>query len=147
LGGRALVVEGVLGGSGGGQVQVFMLFGHPRESWRLEGAHRFTLSSAEMRQLAAAVDRAIADRVTPPGDPEEQILCMDGPGYLTERVSNGAVLNLVGQCPQNQRDPHPNEVIATLIRDMLCRRHDPAADRRYWQGRRCFTPPFTMQRR
>ena len=84
----------------------------------------------------------------PPPEPEGQetrIVCMDGPGYLTERVTNGAVWSYTDSCPPNQTDPHPNEVIATLVRDMLCRRRDPAANRTYWSSRRCYAPPWTMR--
>lgn len=91
------------------------------------------------------MDAAIANRVLPPTDDNERIVCMDGPGYLTERVRHGEVQSLTGFCPPNQQDPHSNEVIATLIRDMLCRRHDPASDRHYWSGRRCYMPPVTMR--
>lgn len=145
LGGRALIVEIVRDAAGRGQAHVFTLSGHPRDSWRVEASRRFALPPVRYRQLAAGVDAAIANRVLPPTDVNEQIVCMDGPGYLTERVSHGTVRSLTGFCPPNQRDPHPNEVIATLIRDMLCRRRDPASSRAYWGGRRCFAPPFTMR--
>lgn len=148
LGGRALIVEIIGGADGAGQVRVFTLWGHPRDAWRLETSRHFALPPERYRQLIVAVDAAIDRRVLPPPDREDQetrIVCMDGPGYLTERVRNGVPLSLTGFCPPNQTDPHPNEVIATLIRDMLCRRRDPAADRRYWSNRRCYAPPVTMR--
>lgn len=147
LGDRGLVVEVVGAAMGGGQVRVITFRGHPRTSWRLERSRRFTLPAASYRELADAVDAAIANRVLPPAEREDQetrIVCMDGPGYLTERVRNGVVHSLTGFCPPTQHNPHPNEVIATLIRDMLCRRHDPAANRAYWDGRHCYAPPWTM---
>lgn len=148
LGGRGLIVEIVGDADGGGNVRLFTLTGHPRESWRLESSRGFVLAPDSYRKLALDVDAAIANRVLPPaetGDRETRIVCMDGPGYLTEQVRRGTVLSLTGFCPPNQRDPHPNEVIATLIRNMLCRRHDPVANRAYWYGRRCYAPPRTMQ--
>jgi len=145
LGGRAFIVEIVGGADGTGQVRVFTLSGHPRDPWRLEASRHFAFTPERFRQLAGAVDAAIANRVLPPTEDNEQIVCMDGPGYLTERVTHGEVQSLTGFCPPNQRDPHPNEVIATLIRDMLCRHHDLAADRIYWGGRRCHAPPVTMR--
>jgi hypothetical protein len=148
LGGHGLIVEIVGDGTVGAEVRVFTLWGHPRDSWRVETSRRFALSPGRFRQLAASVDAAITHRVLPPPEREDQqtrIVCMDGPGYLTERVRDGTVSSLTGFCPPNQRDPHPNEVIATLIRNMLCRRHDPAADRAYWGNRRCYAPPVTMR--
>ncbi len=148
LGVRGLIVEIAGDPLGGGHVRVSIFPGSLRASWQLERSRRFALPTASYRQLAGAVDAAIANRVPPPPEregEETRIVCMDGPGYLTERVSHGVVQSLTGFCPPNQTDPHPNEVIATLIRDMLCRRHHPAAARRYWGNRRCYTPPFTMR--
>jgi hypothetical protein len=148
LGGRGLIVEVVGDAAGGAEVRVIALWGHPSDSWRVERSRRFVLPPERFRQLASAVDAAIENRVLPPPEREGQetrIVCMDGPGYLTERVRNGAALSLTGFCPPNQTDPHPNEVVATLIRDMLCRRRDSAANRAYWSGRRCYAPPITMR--
>jgi hypothetical protein len=143
-----VIVEFVGNAAGGADVRIITLWGHPRGAWRVEHSSHFPLPPEDYRRLAAAVDAAIENRVLPPPEREgreQRIVCMDGPGYLTERVTGGAVWSYTGFCPPNQDDPHPNEVIATVIRSMLCRRHDPGVRRGYWLGRRCYRPPFTMR--
>jgi hypothetical protein len=144
LGGRAVVVEIAGRADGSAEVRLYTLYGHPAGSWEVRRSARLALPAADYRRLASAVDTAIANRVLPPEDVNEQIICMDGLGSLTERVHDGRVLSLVGECPPANTANHPNQVIAAAVQDVLCRLHDPASRRAYWNGRRCFEPLVTM---
>jgi hypothetical protein len=138
-----VVVEMAGRADGSANVRLYTLYGHPEGGWQVQRSARFALPAADYQRLSAQVDAAIATRVLPPSDVDEQIVCMDGPGSLTERVHAGTVLSLIGFCPPTITAHHPNQVIEAAVQDMLCRRHDPASRRAYW-GRRCFERLLTM---
>jgi hypothetical protein len=146
LGGYALVVEIVRGSRGDAGARLLTFYGHPGLGWEPDEDDWILLNAAEYRQLAAQVDAALARSPEPVADPDngEIVVCTDGPGFLTERVRNGAVVHLTGSCPTSMTENHPNRVIATAIQDMLCRHREPAAERDYWSGRRCFERVLTM---
>jgi hypothetical protein len=143
---RALVVEIAHPGRSAADVRIFTFTGHARLGWEPEDEDHLTLSDVEYRQLAAQIDLTLATY----GPPIEEfgigdgIVCMDGPGFLTERVQGGTVRTLVGSCPPSMTMLHANSIIAAAIQDMLCRQHNEAAERVYWSGRRCFEPQLTM---
>lgn len=144
--GRAVVVEIVHPARGVADVRLFTFNGAPRVGWEREDEDHLTLSDAEYRQLASQVDVALADHHPPAVEPSnnESIVCMDGPGFLTERVRSGVVRSLVGSCPPDMTSLHANRIVAAAIQDMLCRQHAEEAERRYWDGRRCFEQQLTM---
>jgi hypothetical protein len=109
LGGRAAVVEIVRRGRGQADVRLFTFIGHWRTRWEPQDDDQFLLPAAEYRQLAAQVDAALARYREPVPDPNngETIVCMDGPGFLTERVKGARVTSLVGQCPRLWRKNIP----------------------------------------
>jgi hypothetical protein len=123
LGGRAAVVEIVRQPSGGAEVTLFTLSGHPRAQWDLHGTQRFNLPPVEYRQLSERVDAALTAYRPSVRNPDtgEFIVCTDGPGFLTERVRAGRVVTLSGQCPPEIDELHSNRVIAAAIDAMLCR--------------------------
>lgn len=123
LGGRAAVIEIVGSANGRAAVRLYILSGHPRTGWELMGAERFMLPAQEYRRLAADVDAAIARYREPVPNPEngEMIICMDGPGFLTERIRDGRQVTMVGQCPPEIEAEHPNREIAGFMVGTLCR--------------------------
>lgn len=146
LGGRALVVEIVRRGRGDVEGRLFTFIGHPRSRWEAEDETRLSLTEAQYWQLATQADAALATYGPPVADPDngETIVCTDGPGFLTERVSHGSVRTLVGSCPPDMTAVHANTIIAAAIQDVLCRQREPIAARTYWNGRRCYQPLLTM---
>ncbi|HYI48026.1 MAG TPA: hypothetical protein VEX35_06125 [Allosphingosinicella sp.] len=118
-------------------MRLFTLWGHWRTRWELQDEDQFILTAAEYRQLAAQVDAALARYRDPVPDPDngETIVCMDGPGFLTERVTASGVKSLVGQCPPAVDEEHPNRTIAALVDAMLCRH----------RGRTLRVAPLTLQ--
>lgn len=109
--------------SDGAEVRLFTLSGHWRTQWELQGERRFHLPAAEYRQLSEQVDTALAAYRGPNYDHAqgEVIICTDGPGFLTERVREGRVVTLTGQCPPTRNELHSNRLIAASIDAMLCR--------------------------
>jgi hypothetical protein len=139
------VVEIVRPGRGHANVRIFTFIGHPQTRWEPQDEDRLLLTATQYRQLAAQVDAAFAHHGPPVADPGsgETVVCMDGPGYLTERVHDGVVRSLVGSCPPSMTALHANTIIAAAIQDIFCRQQEPAADRAFW-GRRCFEPLLTL---
>jgi hypothetical protein len=123
LGGTAAIVEIADIGRPRLPARVYELDGHPRLGWELEDSHVFTLSRREYLNLAAGVDSALADYRPPIPDPDngEMIVCMDGPGFLTERIVNGRVTSLAGNCPPSEQVAHPNSRIVALFVEIVCR--------------------------
>lgn len=109
--------------AGGAEVRLLSLSGHWRTKWELQGERHFHLPPTEYRQLSEEVDTALAAYRLPNRDHRngEVIFCTDGPGFLTERVREGRVVTLTGQCPPKMNEPHSNRVIAASIDAMLCR--------------------------
>jgi hypothetical protein len=132
------VVEIVRRGRGQADVRLFTFIGHWRTRWEPQDEDQLILPAAEYRQLAAQVDAALARYREPVPDPDngETIVCMDGPGFLTERVKASRVTSLVGQCPPTMEEEHPNRDIAGLMDAMLCRH----------RGRSLRIAPFTERR-
>src|SRR5262249_9475973 len=104
LGGNAIILEVVGAADGGARVELYPLRGHPGIGWRSQGSHGFDLPMQDFRHLVAQVDEAIADRVV--SLPDAQVVCTDGPGWLTERVHGGSILSLTGSCPPTLRANH-----------------------------------------
>jgi hypothetical protein len=125
--------------SGDAEVRLFSLAGHWRTRWDLQGTQRFTLSAADYRRLAAQVDAALAAYRSPVRDPHngEFIVCTDGPGSLAERVRDGRVVTLTGQCPPTTNALHPNRRIAVLLDALLCRNLGPTLRTGPFGERRC----------
>lgn len=109
--------------SGAAAVRLFTLSGHWRTRWDVDGEHSFTIAPADYRRFAATVDAALAAyrRPVPDADNGETIVCMDGPGFVTERVRAGRIVTLTGQCPAAVDEEHPNRTIAAAVDALLCR--------------------------
>jgi hypothetical protein len=121
LGGTAYVVEIVSRGGHLATVRAISLEGHERWGWHVEERLRFDLSSATYRRLASRVDAALARAeraVRKTDDESESYVCMDGPGYLTERSLGSKLVSLAGFCGPD----HPNRDIAVAILGLLCSR-------------------------
>jgi hypothetical protein len=119
LGGVAYVVEIVPRGRNFARVTVLGLWGHERDTWTIDDRIRFNLAGSRYRALTSKVDaeltraRAISKSDETDG---ESYICTDGPGYLTERIVNGAAVSLIGFC-----DPdHPNRAISDEMLGLLC---------------------------
>ena len=123
LGGTAAIVEIANNSRARLHARVYALEGHPRLGWEVEDLQVFTLSRREYLNLAAGVDSAMADYRRPDPDPDkdEMIVCMDGPGFLTERVVEGRVTTLAGNCPPSEQVAHPNNRIVALFVALVCR--------------------------
>lgn len=137
LGGRGAVVEIIRRDRGRADVRLWVLSGHPRTRWELADTAHFMLSANEYGQLKSGIDAAISRYRMPEVNPDngERIICLDGPGFLTERVKAGRIASLAGQCPPAIDEEHPNRNIADLVDAMLCRhlgtlRNAPLTDRR-----------------
>lgn len=141
LGGEAVIVEIRRDRRGGGRAGVTWFSGHPRSRWRREGGRVFNLSAARYRRLATTVDAAIARARTPPTHDsqgnEVGFICMDGPGYLTERVRGGEAVSLTGWCPYTEDEEHPNVEIAAAVMRLACRRIGDRLDAESRLARRC----------
>jgi hypothetical protein len=122
LGGDALVIQIVPKGRSPATVKAVGLRGHPRYGWSIEDRLSFSLSPSAYRRLAARVDAELAKPVITEfvdGQGEEvMMVCMDGPGFVTERATGGRTFNLEGSCGES----HPNDVIAQLMFGLLCPR-------------------------
>jgi hypothetical protein len=123
LGGTAAIVEITDNGWSRLIARFYKLFGHPYEGWTVEVSHNFTLSRREFRELAGGVDSAVAAYRDPIPNPDngETITCTDGPGFLTERLTQGHLMTLAGDCPPAERLEHPNRRIVALFVNLVCR--------------------------
>lgn len=127
LGGDAYVVELRPNSRGGARVRFTWLNGHPRWRWFTEARWAFDLSPAAFREFTESVEGAMS-RIEPdpgpldPDQPEERIFCTDGPGFLTERVSDGTVFTMTGSCPYRWGEEHPHREVEAKILDMICPR-------------------------
>ena len=96
------------------------LLGHHSYGWQIRDELRFHLSQSAYRQLAETVDTAFRQPVTSIYRDEKgeefEVICTDGPGYLTERVAGERVISLAGFCG----DAHPNKAIARAMFELLC---------------------------
>ncbi len=86
-----------------GRAEVTWFYGHPRSGWRRTHRARLQVSEGEYRGVVAEVDRLLAEGIADPEQREGEtgdviVECTDGPGYLTERVSNGHVIWFRPQC-------------------------------------------------
>jgi len=127
LGGTAAIVEIVDDGRARLVGRVYVLVGHPYLGWDVADDQMFSLSRREYAQLVAGVDWAFAEypRLVAHLDRSEtaeMIVCTDGPGFLTERVVQGRVATLAGDCPLTEESEHPNRRVVALLTDLVCRR-------------------------
>lgn len=122
LGGVAILVSGARATRGQHRVDVRRFVGHFRSGWEPEGQWTFTVSDSEYGKLVSRIDQLLPlpQPVCEPRDGEEECayVCVDGPGFLIERVSAGRSLWRRGSCGPD----HPNRQIALVIKKFV-RRH------------------------
>ena len=123
LGGTAAIVEVADSDRARLQARFYELDGQFLIGWTVEGSQIFSLSRREYLSLAADVDAALAGYRDPVPDPDngETIVCTDGPGFLTERIIEGRVTTLAGDCPPTEQTAHPNTRIVALFVALVCR--------------------------
>jgi len=123
LGGTAAIVEIVDNGRGRLVGRIYTLVGLPSFGWDISDEQMFSLSRREYAELATVVDRAFANYAPPVPSPDngERIVCMDGPGMVTERVVQGRVANLLGDCPPTETSEHPNRRVLAQVVGLVCR--------------------------
>ena len=111
LGSRGYIVTFV-GAADGAWADAIWLEGHWRTGWRVTRRERFELEPSEYEWLANTIDETLAEG-EPALDPdaEERTICVDGPGYLTERLVDGAQVWIAGQCLEE----HPNNRISDVV--------------------------------
>jgi hypothetical protein len=111
LGNRGYIITFV-GAAGGAWADVVWLDGHWRTGWGVTRRERIELEPSEYEWLANTIDDIIAEgepAIDP--DPEERVICVDGPGYLSERLVDGGHIWIAGQCLEE----HPNNQIAKVV--------------------------------
>lgn len=116
LGGTAIVVEGKKESDGTATVQIRQFSGHPRSGWNGLGGWRFSIRAKEYSKLTGQIDKLLPD--PPPSESEGSWVCMDGPGLLVERATQGRSLWRSGSCGPN----HPNTQIAKVIKAFVQRK-------------------------
>ena len=99
LGGTGYVIT--LSANRGADVSWF--WGHARLGWRRTRHTHFDVSEAEYRDVVDQVDRLLTAGMDAPlaranSADEVIVACADGPGYLTERRSNGEAHWFRPQC-------------------------------------------------
>jgi hypothetical protein len=142
LGGEALIFEVRRNRGGDARATIMWFSGHPQRHWRREGRLVFVMSRPDYRRFAASVDAAIARVRTPngreaEGDAPAFFICLDGPGYMTERVRGGEVVSLSGWCPYAENEEHPNSEIAIAVMRIVCRRIGGGLDPERRLARQC----------
>jgi hypothetical protein len=96
LGGLAYIIQ--LRASG--RVDVSWFAGHRRSGWKRTRAIRFDVGAEQFLAVAAVVDEIMskgADAIKARGDDVQ--VCLDGPGFLTERRRAGQLSWLKPFCP------------------------------------------------
>lgn len=114
LGGKAIIVQ-ARRRDGQAQVTVVRLEGHERRGWKELDRTTKVISADRYARLARRIDKLLSDwrtRTVSPND--EMTICLDGPGYLIERVRRGAVVSLAGFCEHR----HPNNEIAKMMSEL-----------------------------
>lgn len=139
LGGDAYVAEFRPDRHGGARVSFTWLIGHWRTRWVKERQWTFDIPPTRFRELkAATVDAMTWVRPNRPGGAEgEMILCMDGPGFLTETVRNGEVQSLSGSCPYVMDEDHPNRAVEAVVLSIVCPRFSQEFNPRDGLGAAC----------
>lgn len=117
LGGRAFIVEIVRDSAGRGRARIAWAFGHPAWRWKIEGTARRRLSASDYRRLTAHVDAILESDEDIRSTGDWIALCADGLQPLTERVRQGRVETLGGQCGES----HPNRRIGAIMLNLACR--------------------------
>jgi hypothetical protein len=111
LGGPAWVVEWRRDDQGNGRGKVTFLYWTRSDDPVVTGSLMLGLSKREYDQLSAKVDVLLRRPEPCVGDCGSVIIaCTDGPGYVTERRSNGQTSWMTGDCGD-----HPNNEIAKLM--------------------------------
>ncbi|TCU59635.1 hypothetical protein EDF58_102319 [Novosphingobium sp. PhB57] len=88
-------------------------FRHGIDRWDPDGEMRFALSEDAYDDLAGTIDELLAQG-TPESRGQVRWICMDGPGFVTERLTKGRAHWLSGFCGDN-----PNNAIAALLDGLL----------------------------
>jgi hypothetical protein len=131
LGGTATIVEIVRDSAGRGRARILWAWGHAAFGWRIEGTATRRLSASDYRRLTAYVDGMLEsdEHIRSTGD--WIVACTDGLQPLTERVREGRVETLGGQCLGDD-EPHPNRRIGAVMLSLACRpmRHAEPEDPR-----------------
>lgn len=120
LGGYGLIFEVVQTSAKAARAEWIVLDGHPRDGWTVVRRRTFRMSAAQYRRFAANADGefAHAGQGRPAGE-DVMIVCMDGPGYRTERVRGAELSALYGFCPLGPTEPHPNVRIVCAVQKVI----------------------------
>ena len=91
LGGVGQLHQVALDRHGRASLLAVWVYGHPYRGWQEIGREEVDLTAREYRRLAAEVDAALSGP-----DPEENMICLDGPVMRTERHQDGQITNYSG---------------------------------------------------
>lgn len=120
LGGRGVIIEIHRRDAEWATGTVTLLIGHPSDHWVTTATLVIEMKTPQFEALARQIDAQLRRKEPPLENAEgEIVVCTDGPGYVTERLSRGGSHWLSGFCGD-----HPNNRIAELMAPIAARSFD-----------------------
>ena len=111
LGGRGVIIEIHRRDAQWSTGTMTLLIGHPSARWVTTAMLTIEMNTSQFEALTSEIDRQLLRGEPPLENAKDEIVaCTDGPGYVTERLSDGRSRWLSGFCGD-----HPNNRIAELI--------------------------------
>jgi len=120
LGGRGVIIEIHRRDAEWATGTMTLLIGRPRGRWVTTATLLIEMKIPQFEELARQIDAQLQREEPPLENVEgEIVVCTDGPGYVTERLSRGGSRWLSGFC-----DEHPNNRIAELMAPIAAQSFD-----------------------
>ena len=120
LGGRGVIIEIHRRDAEWATGTVTLLIGHPSDRWVTTATLVIEMKTPQFEALAGQIDAQLRRKEPPLENAKgEIVVCTDGPGYVTERLSRGDSQWLSGFCGD-----HPNNRIAELMTPIAARSFD-----------------------
>lgn len=117
LGGRGVIIEFHRRDAEWATGTMTLLIGHSSDRWITTATLAIEMKTTQFLALTREIDTQLRRREPPLENAEgEIVVCTDGPGYVTERLSRGDSKWLSGFCGD-----HPNNRIAELMAPIAAR--------------------------